>query len=321
MSRLVTVWFLAYLSVRLHWTLTGSTPAFPPLGTDLMVFTGWSSVALCAAAAAVAAGLSLARSWHALLAVAGWCVTAALVLSCPLLLLDVVGLLLPGLGLPFDLGALISRAVCLAGALALARSLVDYRRRWKADCPRCGRTGPAREQVTVQTWAWWAAYAAVAGCLLRLLAQALVGFDMSLFAQGAAAWAFEAGFLLSGVVLPLALVHSWGRTWPGWVPLLAGRRVPRWLLLAPAFAVGAGLTVYFGVGTAQLSVETLTGSWNEDGTDPLPLWFYWLAMPAYLLWGLALLAAAIAHHHRTRPPCPECAPAALRFDTGGVSTY
>jgi hypothetical protein len=51
---------------------------------------------------------------------------------------------------------------------------------------------------------------------------------------------FEAGFVLAGTLLPLALVHSWGRVLPRWVPLLAGRRVPRWLLLGPAFGIAAG---------------------------------------------------------------------------------
>ena len=117
--------------------------------------------------------------------------------------------------------------------------------------------------------------------------------------------AFEIGFLLAGLLLPLALVHSWGRIWPRWVPLLAGRRVPRWLLLGPAAAVGGGLVVYFGLGLGQLTVETVTGTW-DPGDGSLPLWFYWIAMPAYLLWGAGLLVAMVSFQQRTRPRCPAC---------------
>ena len=88
-------------------------------------------------------------------------------------------------------------------------------------------------------------------------------------------------------------------------PLLAGRAVPRWLVLGPALGIAVGMTAYFGVGTVQLAVETLTGTW-EQGAGSLPLWFFWVAMPAYLVWGLGLGAAALAYRRATRPPCRTC---------------
>jgi hypothetical protein len=91
------VWALAYGSVRVWWAVAGA-PSLGPLGTDLIAFTGWWAVGLCAAAAVVALGLWVAP-WRWPLLVAGWGVSAALVAACPLLL-DVVGRLLPGLGLP-----------------------------------------------------------------------------------------------------------------------------------------------------------------------------------------------------------------------------
>jgi hypothetical protein len=103
-------------------------------------------------------------------------------------------------------------------------------------------------------------------------------------------------------VRPLALVYRWGRVFPGWVPLLAGRGVPRWLVLGPALGLAVGMTAYFGVAAVQLAVETMTGTW-EQGAGSLPLWFFWVAIPAYLVWGLGLGAAAQAYRRATRPPC------------------
>jgi hypothetical protein len=146
---------------------------------------------------------------------------------------------------------------------------------------------------------------AVAGCLVRVLAQVAVGFGSELTEAGASLLLFEAGFLLAGTMLPLALVYRWGRAFPGWVPLLAGRGVPRWLVLGPALGLGVGMTAYFGVTMMQLVVETLTGTWEQDGGS-LPLWFFWVAVPGYLVWGLGLGAAALAYRRATRPPCRTC---------------
>jgi hypothetical protein len=297
------VWALAYGSVRVWWAVAGA-PSFGPLGTDLIGFTGWWAVGLCAAAAVVTLGL-WAAPWRSPLLVAAWGVSAALVVACPLLLLDVVGRLLPGLGLPFHPVAFLSRGACLAGGVLVGAAAVAYRRRWRSACLSCGRTNTSRRPARPPRWAWWAAYVAVGGWLVRLLAQLAVGLDRSPLQEGGSLLLFEVGFVLAGTVLPLALVHPWGRVFPRWVPLVAGRRVPGWLLLGPAFAIAGGLTIYFGVGTAQLTVETLRGTWDQSA-NALPLAFFWVAMPAYLVWGLGLGAAALAYRRATRPPCRVC---------------
>lgn len=298
------VWALAYGSLRVYWAAAGA-PSFPPLGTDLIAFTGWGAVGLCAAAAGVALALGRA-SWRWPLLVAAWGVSVGLVVACPLLLLDVVGRLFPGLGLPFHPLAFVSRATCLAGGVLVGAATVAYRRRWRSACLFCGRADSGvRPATQPPRWAWWVAYAAIAGWLVRLLAQVAVGFGSSPMQAGGSLLAFEVGFVLAGTLLPLALVHSWGRVLPGWAPLLAGRRVPRWLLLGPAFGIAGGLTFYFGVGIVQLAFETLNGTWDRSAGS-LPLAFFWVAMPAYLVWGLALGAAAFAYRRITRPSCRVC---------------
>lgn len=298
------VWALAYGSVRARWAV-GGAPSFGSLGTDLIVFTGWGAVGLSAAAAGVALTLRTA-SWRRPLLAAAWVVTAALLVASAMVLLDVVGGLFPGLGVPFHPMAFMSRAACLVAGVLLGASAEAYRRRWRSACLFCGRTSTLARPEQPPAWARWAAYVAVLGWAVRLGAQAAVGFGSSLSPTGGGSLlAFEAGFVLAGTVLPLALVHSWGRVVPRWVPLLAGRRVPRWLLLVPAFGIGVGLTAYFGMTMVLLAGQTVSGSWDQSAGS-LPLAFFWVAVPAYLAWGLGLGGAALGYYRVTRPACRVC---------------
>ncbi len=201
--------------------------------------------------------------------------------------------------------AVLSRAGCLAGGVLVGATALSYQRHWRGACLACGRTGQAAAPARPPRWAWAAAWAAVTGCLVRLLAQAAVGFGSQLLRAGGSGLLFEAGFLLAGTVLPLALVYRWGRVFPGWVPLRAGRGVPRWLVLGPALALGAGMTAYFGVTIVRLAAGTVTGTWAQHA-GPYPLWFFWVAVPGYLAWGLGLGAAALAYRRATRPACRTC---------------
>ena len=301
-SQAAIAWAFGYGSLRIYWAL-GAAPSPPPIGTDLVAFTGWWPVALCGAAAAVVLGLSRAR-WRRPLAVAAWAVTAALVAASALLLLDLVGVILPGVGLGVDPVAVLSRTACLTGGVLVGATALSYQRHWRGACLACGRTGEAVRPARPPGWAWLAAWVAVAGCLVRVLAQIAVGFG-DLLRAGGPGLLFEAGFLLAGTVLPLALVYRWGRVFPGWVPLLAGRGVPRWLVLGPALGLGVGMTAYFEVTMVNLTVQTVTGTW-EQGAGSYPLWFFWVAVPAYLVWGLGLGAAALAYRRATRPHCRTC---------------
>ena len=159
-------WALGYGSLRIYWAL-GTAPSLPPIGTDLVAVTGWWPVALCAAAVVVVvAGLRTARWWRPL-AVAAWGVTVALVAASALLLLDVVGILLPGLGLTVHPVAVLSRAACLVGGVLMGATALSCRRHWRGACLACGRTGEAARPERPPGWAWLAAWVAVAGCLVR----------------------------------------------------------------------------------------------------------------------------------------------------------
>lgn len=298
---------VGYGCLRAWWTIHGA-PSFGHLGFDLFFFSGWSAVGLCAAAAVIALALRLAP-WRWPLLGAAWVVCAAHVAACPLLLLDAVGVVLPGMGVQLLPVAAMSRSACLIEGILVGAAAEAYRRRWRSGCLFCGRTKVRVRFARTPQWAWWGAYIAVAGCLARVGAQVAIGFGR-IQKLGGARMAFQAavletGFLLAGTVLPLALVHSWGRIVPRWIPLLAGRPVPRWLPLGPALVLSPLMTVYFGLTLVKVIADTLSGAWRHS-FDPFPLAFFWVAVPAYWVWGLGLGAAAIAYYQRTRPVCGVC---------------
>jgi hypothetical protein len=295
------LWALVYGFVRVRWAIAGA-PSFGPQHIDLMYLNSWTAVALCAAAALVALALRIAP-WHWPLLVAACAVCAAHLVACPLLLLDVVSVLLPGLGLPFSAAGFFSRSGCLIQGVLVGASAVAFRRR--SDCLFCGRSGVTVHPEKSSRWALWAAYAAVIGCLIRLAAQYLLAFgDLARHVSGTRlvveALIFEAGFLLAGVILPLALVHRWGRRFPAWIPALAGRAVPRWLLLGPAFVLSPLMTCYFTITLVKIATDALRGT-SAQTFGSFPPAFFWVAVPGYLIWGVGLGIAAIGYQRMTRP--------------------
>lgn len=302
--RALLVWALGYGALRVVWA-AGSGPSAARNGTDLVAFTGWWAVLLCAAAAAICVPVRT-TSASRFVVVGGYAVAGAMLVAAAGLLLDLVAILLPGLGPDLDYAAVASRAGMFLGAVLVAASTLGYQRRANGACPRCGRRDDHLASRGTPGWAYAAAYLAVAGCLIRVLAQYLAGFDGIPLNAGASLLLFEVGFVLAGTVLPLALVHSWGRVWPRWVLPLAGRRVPRWLVLGPALGLAGGITAYFGIILAGMLGNVLTGRPAFADPGPFSQAFFWVAVPSYLLWGLGLGAAAIGYLRATRPGCRSC---------------
>ncbi|WP_275006269.1 hypothetical protein [Promicromonospora iranensis] len=303
LTPVIVAWAVLYGSVRIYFAL-GNAPTFSPLPQDLMLYPYWGAVALCAAAGLAAVALRLTTGSRAVLA-AAWAVTAAILVACPLVLLDIVGGLLAGLGIPIDLVSFASRAGMLSGALLLAAASLSYQREMRGGCQRCGRARPAVRDERTPRWAWWAAYLAVAGCLVRVAAQLSVGFGDIVDDAGVALVVFEAGFILAGTLLPLALVHRFGLIWPAWVLPLAGRRVPRWLVLGPGLLFGGMMTLYFGFGLAQMVGALVSGA-AVYGDGVSSAGFLWTSVSAYLVWGAGLTVASVARFRATRPSCRTC---------------
>lgn len=291
----VLAWAVAYGGLRVGWAV--GDPPRGPYGSDLVGFTGWWAVLLCVTAGGVAVAVHRATVWRPFLAAGAWAAAGALVAAACVLLPELVGLLLLSPGPYFDPLAFASRLACVSGAVLLGLATAGYQRRTRGDCGSCCRTGtPARPRTEPARWARWAAYTAVAGLTARFAAQFVVGFDP--VPDHTPVFALEIGMLLAGVLLPMALVHRWGRIWPAWVPLLAGRTIPRLLLLVPGFGLGAGLVAYFGMGFVQLAA---TGSASQFSDT-----FLVVALSSYCVWGLGLAAASTDYHLRTRRACAAC---------------
>ncbi|GAB3817233.1 hypothetical protein GCM10028799_21220 [Kribbella italica] len=276
-------WAAAYGLVRL-WFATGHAPAWELPGSDLLI-SYWLSLAFCVLSAVLVV-LPVSRMTIRLT----WATAAGWVAVCAFVLLDVVAAVLPGLGIPFDPIGLLSRLGGLTGAGLLAATALTRQRALDPSCLRCSGL---RSVTSTPRWAIAGAAVAAAGCLIRLAAQAVVGFGSTPYDAGMAVILFEAGFLLAGLLLPLLLVTR------------AGRIFPRWMLLLPGGGLGAGITAYFGVGLLQMVAAALRHE-PVFGEMGLPEAFFWVAVPAYVLWGAGLLTATYGYYLRTRRPCRGC---------------
>ena len=293
---------LAYAGLQLLWQLRPPAADLSPIETDLVGIDGWAAVGMCLAAALAAAALvrpgALGRLRQARLVVAGVVCLALVAVGAPLLLLDVIGGLFPGTGIGFyPLGA-ISRMACLAVGVALGLAVATDVLSRRVACVECGRrviAWTSSLRVTPR-WVYAAAYISVVGFSMRVLAQAVVGFDKSPMSSGLSLILFEVAVGLAGTALPLALVHGWGR------------RLPRWLVLGPAAFTSGGVVIYFGVLFGQMVAERLAGRnpFPPSGGLDLPEAFFWVAVPAYLVWGVGMAIAALFYFRTTRPWCDSC---------------
>ncbi|WP_433165407.1 hypothetical protein [Kribbella sp. CA-247076] len=268
-------WAVLYGCLRV-WFALGNAPDWKLPGNDLLV-PNWIAVAGCAASAAAVLAVRRHPASRPLIRTL-WALAAGWVAAAGFALLDLVGGVLPGLGIPFDLPGMLSRLAALTGAALLARTALVHQR----------RLGPGRSLTAIPWWAVAGAGAAVAGCLIRVGAQAVVGFGSTPYGANLSMIVFEGGFLLTGIVLPFLLVHRLGRFFP------------RWMLLVPGAGLGGGITAYFGVGLLQMIAATVQGE-AVYGDVGLPAAFFWVAVPAYVVWG-AGLAVATYGYYLTRSP-------------------
>ncbi|MEU7605667.1 hypothetical protein [Streptomyces sp. NPDC041003] len=119
-------------------------------------------------------------------------------------------------------------------------------------------------------------------------------------------WGLDPTALLAvlGLFLLWGLVRPWGQVFPRWTLFLRGRRVPRWLPLAPALLGAATLAPYGVVGVGYLALATAgavtmrRGDFHSSGDALL---VGWIGIVAFAVYGIALTIAARSYWLRTRP--------------------
>lgn len=170
------------------------------------------------------------------------------------------------------------------------------------------REGGLRTLPGVPRWARWSAHAAaltaVPSGLWRIAwaAGIPVGVSGALKAEARApGWGsvYMIGLSLFAealAFLTLGLVQPWGETWPRWIPLLGGRRIPTAAAVVPAALGAVALTLICGYGSTAWYAE----STNTDGAPTgAALAVMTAAYAPLLAWG-PLLAAVTIHYYRRR---------------------
>ncbi|MEU1321161.1 hypothetical protein [Streptomyces tibetensis] len=117
-------------------------------------------------------------------------------------------------------------------------------------------------------------------------------------------WGLDGTVLLAvlGAFLLWGLVRPWGQVFPRWTLWLRGRRVPRWLPLAPALIGAAALAPYgvFGVGyvtVATAGVVTMRRGDFHSSSDAMLV--AWIGMAAFAVYGVALIVTVRSYWLRT----------------------
>ena len=256
---LAVLWSTVYGAVQV-----GSHSGTPRVGLrDRPVRAGWGTVALCAAAGSVVAGLTAASRWS--LVVAAWAVAATLGRASGLLLLDAVGTLIPGMDIPVQPAAVASRLGAAGLAVLVGATALSHQRRLREACASCGRTERWTPPAGTPRWAWVGAYAAVAGCVVRLAAQYVVAGTTSRTSR-TRPWSCSRCCSCS----PERCCRSgWCTTGAGsgraGSSLVAGRRVPRWLPPGRRSSCRSASRRTSGSGSAAWSWTRSRGSRRRPG--------------------------------------------------------
>ncbi|MEU8886347.1 hypothetical protein [Streptomyces sp. NPDC048442] len=264
------------------------------------------AVAACAAGAALAAAGPVARRVL-------WVLAALSLVSGFSLLMDVIALLTGAL--PDSLPATAHHTLGLLGALILAanartakgssvKSVTGQERpsRRVRLAARAGVIAFLPYAVMKTIWATGGTFAGVSGAEVLAASRRNGASELwlALEARGLDPTALLAAL---GCLLLFALVRPWGEVFPRWIPFLAGRPVPRLLLLTPAVIGAATLLPYGLLGGGYLvlasfgAVELTAGDFGP-GADALLVG--WMGLAGFTVYGAALAVATRSYWRRTR---------------------
>ncbi|MFC4909591.1 hypothetical protein [Actinomadura gamaensis] len=311
-SRAAVLWALAYGAFGLGSAVRG-TPLFHGGSVRGPVALDWAVVAVAALAVPACGRAMRHRPGPALRALLrALCgLTAVAAFS---LLMDVITML-TGQGVD-DGPAAAHRLLAAVGALLLgATARADRRPAGHAIAPAPSRAS-ARTQIAAcagtaafvpyvamkMVWVSGGTFAGVSGEEMLAISKRNGASGIWLTLES---WGLDVTVLLAliGTFLLWGLVRPWGQVFPRWTPALRGRRVPRWLPLAPALLGAATLAPYglFGLAYCALATTGAVTMRQGDVSSADELLMGWIGMVAFAGYGVALTLAARSYWLRTRP--------------------
>jgi hypothetical protein len=211
----------------------------------------------------------------------------------------------------------LNQVLCMVGGILWAGTAVAFRRRVRTSCGHCGRSDQPSHWTSSESaarWGKWATLVAVAVPVFYAVtrfAWALgipLGIMREFLREGQATGLWWAGAALAslavgGAALTFGLIRPWGETFPRWIPMVGGRRVPPALAIIPASLVSL-LVTSAGLMFIRL---VLMGSLTETFVFAEDVG--WAALAPELLWplwGAALATATLGYYFRRRGRCRHC---------------
>ncbi|MFJ4950228.1 hypothetical protein [Streptomyces sp. NPDC088760] len=309
-GRVATAWAVAYAGFGLACALSGTPLLY--LGSHPGPSTlGWG-VAGVGALAALACGAVARYGLQPALRVLLWVVCVLAATAAFGLLMDVITLVF---GQGVDNGVAAAHHVLAAAGVLLLAATARSRRMPAA--PVLQAPSPASGPVQLVACAGTAAFLPYAAMKITWASggtfAGMTGEEMLAVSQrnGASgiwvtleSWGMDGTVLLAalGAFLLWGLVRPWGQVFPRWTLWLRGRRVPRWLPLAPALIGAATLAPYgvFGVGYLTLATAGMVTMRRGDfhsSSDALLV--AWIGLAAFAVYGIALIVAARSYWLRT----------------------
>ncbi|MEU9377594.1 hypothetical protein AB0D94_28010 [Streptomyces sp. NPDC048255] len=310
------LWAVLYAGFGLACALSETSLLYHGSGSGASGL-GWAVVVLGALGASVSGAVVLC-GLRPPLRVLLWVVCGLAGITAFSLLMDVITLMV-GQGVD-SLVSAANKALAAVGAVLLAATARSDRR--PAGAAGAVRAPSAAPQI-IQLAAWAGTLAFVPYAAMKLVWASggtfagITGEEVLAVSErnGASgifltlvSWGLDPTALLAalGVFLLWGLVRPWGQVFPRWTLFLRGRRVPRWLPLAPALLGAATLAPYGVVGVGYLVLVTAGAVTMRRGDFPSSgdaVLVGWIGMVAFAVYGIALTVAARSYWLRTRPAC------------------
>lgn len=305
------LWAVLYTGFGLACALSGA-PLFDHGGDSVVSGLGWAVTAVGALATLVSGAVVLCGLRPAI-RVLLWVACGLAGATAFSLLMDAITLML-GQGVDSQASAANKVLAAVGAVLLAATARSDHR--LASTAVRAPSAAPQPAQLAAWTgtlafvpyavmklvWALGGTFAGISGEEMLTISERNGASGTFLTLES---WGLDPTALLAvlGVFLLWGLVRPWGQVFPRWTLFLHGRRVPRWLPLAPALLGAATLAPYGVVGTGYLTLATagvVTMRRGDFHTSGDALLVGWLGMVAFAAYGIALTVAAFSYWRRTR---------------------